>query len=198
MTSVSTPLSPSDVSMVCCGNTQGGSDWLCSLYSTSVHAPEGGTRQLGLKAPDLSPQCCEDEHLSAHLFKARVQRAGKWVKAGAACLSYQACTCGPFIHNPDPTSCLDHYLAHQGVGRCLHLSLGIVNGRERFQGARGSVFSSLPGSLHFIITSLPLPVSVCRCEASSALGEPEPASPSIPLLPLLSASPLLVLGVMDM
>lgn len=119
MTSVSTPLSPSDVSMVCCGNTQGGSDSFCFLYSTSVHAPERGTCQLGLKAPDLSPQCLEHEHLSAHFSKARVQRAGKWVKAGAACLSYQASTCGPFIHNPDPTSCLDHYLAHQGVGRCL-------------------------------------------------------------------------------
>lgn len=46
----------------------------------------------------------------------------------------------------------------------------------------------------FIITPLPLMVSVCR----SALEEPEPASPSVPRLPLLSASSLLVLGMMDM
>ena len=153
------------------------------MFNTYTYS-RGGTRQLGLKAPDLSPQCLEHEHLSAHLSKARVQRAGKWVKAGAACLSYQACMCGPFIHKPDPTSCLDRYLAHQGVGRCLPSVPGHCQ-REHFQSARGSVFSSLPGSLCFIITQLPLLVSVCRCEASSALGEPEPASPSISLLPLL-------------
>lgn len=32
----------------------------------------------------LSPQCCEHEHLSAHLSKARVHLVGKWVKGGAA------------------------------------------------------------------------------------------------------------------
>lgn len=51
MTSVSTPLSPSDVSTVCCGNTPGhltGS----ALYVQQLYILQsGGTRQLGLKVP---------------------------------------------------------------------------------------------------------------------------------------------------
>lgn len=122
---------------------------------------------------------------------------GKWVKAGVACLSYQAFTCSVVLSytiQTQPAAWIAIWLI-RAWDDASHLSLGIV---------RGSVFSSLPGSLCSrrmscsIISPLPLTLSVYRGDASSALGDPEPASPSSPLLPLLSASPLLVFRVMDM
>lgn len=133
---------------------------------------------------------------------------GKWVKAGVACLSYQAFTCSVVLSytiQTQPAAWIAIWLI-RAWDDASHLSLGIVKGNiSRMRVAvRGSVFSSLPGSLCScrtscsIISPLPLTLSVCRGDASSALGDPEPASPSSPLLPLLSASPLLVFRMMDM